>query len=576
MHKTTVIENCCTHQPNKPAVNLNSPQLSFRHLLIVIPFALVLLISTSYQQETRDFDLVEQEFYSPSTRTALKDKLSCSADTTQFTGNLNFWELQLINAFYSDRGYKPVWIGSKGLTDRADELVNIIEYAREFGLEPENYHISDIRNHMIQIRKKADKSNETNIDLELEILLTNAAFRMMINLHAGYQAFDSALFAHAWVNELPEILMKGIAGQNVLESLLSLEPRFIEYQKLRKANAIFIRSNALNDHIADIKYPCKDSTLLMNQIQEALVSLGYLDNRDYSNNITNALQRFQQFHGLIPDGKPGTNTIEALQKSTLYRYRVLALNLDRLRKMPYSDSSRLYINVPAYSLKIYEDNRLLDTFRIIVGNPATPTPLLTGTMERIIANPCWYVPKSIAINEILPKIKEDSTYLEKNRFKILDRNYNLVSADAVNLKYMSEGNFDYTFRQDRGLDNSLGKVKFIFSNPHAVYLHDTPGKTLFQKDLRAFSHGCIRVEHPERLAGYILSEVNSDTTSFERLLNSEQQRDISVNSPLPVQITYITCEADEQGRVYFYKDIYEMDNKDMEALNPSWEFDAGT
>lgn len=564
MHKNKVIENCCTHQHDNPAVNLNSHQLSFRHLLMVIPFALVLLISTSYQQETRDFDLVEKELYSPSTRTALRDKLSGHADTKQFNANLNFGELRLINAFYADRGYKPVWIGSKGLTDRADELVNIIEYAREFGLEPENYHISDIRNHMNQIRNKAN--SKTPIDLELEILLTNAAFRMMINLHSGYQAFDSVLFAHAWVSELPEILLKGIAGQNVLESLLSLEPRFIEYQKLRKANAIFIRSNALNDHITDVKFPCKDSTLLMNEIREALRSLGYLDYRDYSHNVTDALERFQQFHGLIPDGKPGANTIEALKKSTLYRYRVLALNLDRLRKMSYSDSSRLYINVPAYSLKIYEDNRLLDTFRIIVGNPATPTPLLTGNMERIIANPCWYVPKSIAINEMLPKIKEDSTYLEKNRFKILDRNYNLVNADAVNLKNMEEQNFDYTFRQDRGLDNSLGKVKFIFSNPHAVYLHDTPGKSLFQKDLRAFSHGCIRVEHPERLAGYILSEMNSDTTGFERLFASEQQRDIRVNSTLPVQITYITCEADEQGQVYFYKDIYEMDNKDLEAL----------
>jgi murein L,D-transpeptidase YcbB/YkuD len=378
---------------------------------------------------------------------------------------------------------------------------------------------------------------------------------------------DSALFASGWVNQLPGILMKGISSGKVFESLVSVEPYFLEYKRLRKANELFIRSNHLSNYSSRIKFPNKDTIELFSEIRVALINLGYLD-ESVTESTSEALKDFQRYHGLNADGKPGANTIEALEKNTLYRYRVLALNLDRLRKNHYTDSSLVYINIPAYQLKIFESNSLIDTLRVIVGNPATPTPVLAGNMERIIANPLWYVPKSIAINEMLPKIKSDSGYLEKNGFMILDNNYNLVNARSIDFNSISENEFDYTFRQNRGTENSLGQVKFIFSNPYAVYLHDTPGKSLFEKDLRAFSHGCIRVEHPDKLADYILSEINADTTRLSNLIASGQQREFKLSSPLQVQITYITCEADENGKIYFYKDIYGNDKAELEGLKP--------
>jgi len=215
---------------------------------------------------------------------------------------------------------------------------------------------------------------------------------------------------------------------------------------------------------------------------------------------------------------------------------------------------------------VYNGNLLKDTFRVIVGHPSTPTPIIAGRMERIIANPMWYVPRSITMSEILPKIIADSNYLKRNGFQVLDKNMRTVNYETLNFADISESDFEYTLRQDRGLDNSLGQVKFIFSNPYAIYLHDTPGKTLFSKDLRAFSHGCVRVQNPERLAGYIINEIGLDSTNINKLIGEGTPHEFNISSPMSIQIMYITCEADNDGELYFYNDIYGTDKKELEQL----------
>lgn len=559
MYKHTVIENRNTHQTNTG----KHLQRNFkRYFLILIPFALILLISTSYQQNFDEMNYDDQEYYSPEVLDSMKHYLANGSgsflrqmDTLPAFG--------FLKAFYAKNDYRPLWIHYNGLSKRADNLIYLLEHAREFGLEPHNYHADHILKRKTSLVGQLSKG--TAMDFDLEFMLTDAAFRFMVNLHKGYLPFDSSLFASAWVDELSATLLKGITSGNVMEAILSVEPSFPEYTRLRLASERFIRTNALTDKPISIKYPNKDSVMLYNAIREALISLGYYSSGSKTP-LTDALKDFQHHHGLVPDGKPGLNTVEALQKNTLYRYRVLALNLDRLRKKQYSDSGMLYVNIPSYRLKIFNGNNLMDTFRIIVGNPSSPTPQMKGKMERIISNPVWYVPKSIAINEMLPKILSDSTYLERNGFRILDKNYRLVNSRDLDFSTISENQFDYTFRQNRGNDNSLGLAKFIFTNPYAVYIHDTPGKSLFNKDLRAFSHGCIRIENPERLANYILRNINADTTNFATLMMTGRQQEFKLAGPLSVDITYVTCEADEQGKLYFYKDIYGLDNSGLKEL----------
>jgi murein L,D-transpeptidase YcbB/YkuD len=400
----------------------------------------------------------------------------------------------------------------KGLDDGAGQLVQLIGRAKEFGLEPENYHYNTINNLISAYEKKAGNLNRVLMDFNIEILLSDAAFRMMFNLHSGYQHVDSAFLTELSAN-FAQVLKKGISENNIPGSILSVEPQFIEYQNLRHAVTAFISANPVNKHAA-----------------------GFQDS--VTSNATDSL----------------------------YWYRILALNLDRLRKRKYTDNRMLYVNIPSYSLRIFEHNRLADTFRVIVGSPSSPTPLLSAKMETVVANPVWYVPRSIAIDEILPKLKKDSNYLERNGFCVLDRNFRPVDARSVRMENINPADFDYTFRQKRGEDNSLGKVKFLFSNPYSVYLHDTPGKALFTKEKRALSHGCIRIQNPERLANYILHEINSDTTRFEYLMEKGLHHEFKLNSPLAIHITYITCEAAPDGDLTFYNDIYGIDKMELEVL----------
>jgi murein L,D-transpeptidase YcbB/YkuD len=212
---------------------------------------------------------------------------------------------------------------------------------------------------------------------------------------------------------------------------------------------------------------------------------------------------------------------------------------------------------------------LYDSYRVIVGKPDSPTPVLTSAVDRIITNPVWYVPPSITMNEILPKIKSDTSYLKKNNLRIIDRSNRIINIGEVELTDMSILSFEYAIRQDAGSDNALGQVKFAFSNPYSVYLHDTPGKLLFSKDIRAFSHGCIRIENPLRLAGYLVNTLQSDTSDLAAMIEGGKHHEIALNTSMPIRISYITCEADTKGRIYFYKDIYGNDQVELRefALN---------
>jgi len=304
----------------------------------------------------------------------------------------------------------------------------------------------------------------------------------------------------------------------------------------------------------------------MNQVKQVLIKLGYINKNCHDTEIGAALKEFQLHHGFEPDGKTGKNTLEALKMTSLYRYRMLALNLDRLRKQDNSVDNLLYVNIPAYRLKIFKENQLQDIYRVIVGNPQTPTPQLTSKVERIIANPVWDVPESITKNELLPRIKSDTGYLKRNHFRLINKQNRKVSYETIDPNMMSDAEFGYTLRQEASSDNALGRVKFIFSNPYAVYLHDTPGKTLFSKDVRDLSHGCIRVQNPEKLAEYMVRVIQSDSTDICRLIEKGIHREINLSTAIPIHISYITCETDEKGSLFFYKDIYGIDQKELAEM----------
>lgn len=568
MYRNTVNPN--VNAPNS-CTGTNPPNRSIfqliRHLLNVLFLTTLLLVSTSYLRSPKNLENLGMEYFAPaavdSLRSIVLNQASCDTYSVHGVKLLIFHGTR---KFYLLNGFKPVWTNASNLNKRGHLLLDLIENARAYGLEPGHYHLPAIRELQLTMGSKYRDSDHIASAIKLDFLLTDAALCLMVNLHTGYTSFDSTLFSQEWFDNLPSVLHQGVKQGHIQEQILSVQPEFIEYVQLQRATEKFVQTIRLTDQQAEIRYPASDSAAILKQVGEALTGLGYLRRGHYRNEISEALRQFQHYHGLEPDGKLGRNTVEAIGQSTLYRYTRLALNLDRLRKQATHDSALLYVNIPAYQLRIYNHNSLIDTFRVIVGHPSSPTPQLTGSMKKIIANPVWYVPKSITMNEILPKIKSDSGYLKRNGFKILDQDYKAVCETSLNLEELSADNFNYTIRQNRGSDNALGKVKFVFSNPYSIYLHDTPSRSLFSKDIRAFSHGCVRVKDPERLAGYIVRDINKEALDMTALIRNGKHYEVDISASLPIYIRYITCEADQAGNVYFYKDIYGLDKKELKTF----------
>jgi murein L,D-transpeptidase YcbB/YkuD len=555
-----------TNPNSKPATHF-AVLFSYKPIILITVFLSVLILSTSFQSGRNEMVRIESEYLVPDLINGLKTSLSETAGQSP-TGKNNEGIVLYneVRRFYALHAYRPAWTSFNHVNRNGESLISLIENAREYGLEPVHYHINKLREIQLQIKDDGNRSQHGQNRMELEMLLTDAALKLMVNLHGGYMAFDSTLLSSGWISTLPAILMEGVKQGKPVEQILSVQPRFIEYSQLQAATVNFVRNTSLSDDSLFIAEADKDSVEFYNQVKNALVRLGYAKRNSRKEEIVAGLKEFQQHHGLENDGKPGMNTLEALRMTTLYHYRMLALNLNRLRKQENSEMHLLYVNIPAYQLKVFRQNKLLDTYRVIVGTPKTPTPQLVSKVERVIANPVWDVPTSIAQNELLPKIKADSGYLRRNNFRLVDRHNKTVNSQDIDIDRIS--NAEYFIRQDASSDNALGKVKFIFSNPYAVYLHDTPGKTLFAKDTRDMSHGCVRLQNPEKLAEYLVNVVQSDSTDISGLITRGIRREFNLAIAVPIHISYITCDADDKGNLYFYRDIYGIDEKELAELQP--------
>jgi L,D-transpeptidase YcbB len=563
---TTLVNLSVQPSDNNPNSRNHPATFRIRPFFLIGLFSTILFLNTSFQISRNEMERIESVFLVHDFMNGLKIDLSDTVihDLAVLDGE----EITLYNEvrkYYSLRSFRPAWTIHNRLNENGAKLISLFEHAREYGLEPVHYHIVALREIQDQLIQDKSYSSHAVLREKAEMMLTDAAMKIMVNLHLGYGAFDT-MRSSAWIENLPALLLEGNNQNKVIENILAVQPRFIEYVHLQQATCTFVRQTQLTDDWQKITEPGKDSALFINQVKQVLIKLGYINNNCHDTEIGAGLKKFQMHHGFEPDGKAGKNTLEALKMTSLYRYRMLALNLDRLRKQDHSGSNLLYVNIPAYQLKIFRENHLQDIYRVIVGNPKTPTPQLTSRVERIIANPTWDVPESITRNELLPKIKADTGYLKRNHFRLINKQNRKVSYETIDLDKITDEEFGYTLRQESSSDNALGRVKFIFSNPYAVYLHDTPAKTLFSKDVRDLSHGCIRVQNPEKLADYMVRVIQSDSTNICRLIENGTHREFNLSAAIPIHISYITCDTDENGNLFFYNDIYGIDQKELAEL----------
>jgi murein L,D-transpeptidase YcbB/YkuD len=473
-----------------------------------------------------------------------------------------------VKEFYSSLHYRPAWTsGTKG-NSQAIVLLDLLENAERFGFSSSLFPVQEIRSELDRMKNRGQKMNYLESRIKAELLLSDACLQFMVYLNKGYLDFDSSFFTLPAVSEMPLHLREALASQDFEKQVLSVQPDVLEYRNLQKALEMFLAATHRSDSKINLPDPLEDSVSFRNAAQDVLIRLGYLQTRSTNTEFISALKKFQYYHGLEPDGKPGKNTCKALAQTPEEKFRQIALNLDRLRKENIQSDRYIAVNIPAYKLKIFKGNQIVGNSKVIVGSVKTPTPLISGKIERIITNPIWQVPRSITLREMLPKLKSDSDYLTRNRLRLMDENRNTVSYHQVDWNRVSAEKFDYKIRQDAGSDNALGRIKFVFPNPYSIYLHDTPGKQSFSKENRALSHGCVRVQDPGMLADYLVREFSPQYhgPDLSGMMEKGVRREIALDQPVDIYIRYLTCEADENLNIFFYNDVYERDKEELNRL----------
>jgi murein L,D-transpeptidase YcbB/YkuD len=295
-----------------------------------------------------------------------------------------------------------------------------------------------------------------------------------------------------------------------------------------------------------------------------LISEGTREENTFDEELHNSVIRFQRRHGLKEDGVIGPETIKTLNVPVEKRIHQIEINMERLKLMP-EDMGKRYIavNIAAFELAVIENENIALNMKVIVGKPFWHSPLFSAKMTHLVFNPSWYAPNSIAIKEILPKIKKEADYLVKEGIKVYEKEKGYreeLDASAINWTDITADNFKYRLVQVPGILNPLGKIKFVFPNEYNVYLHDTPAKVLFERSSRAFSHGCIRIEKPVELAEYLLRDDPAWTS--ERILamiDGGKEVKIKIPSPVNIHILYLTAWVDKDNVLQFREDVYGRD-----------------
>ena len=478
-----------------------------------------------------------------------------------------------VYVFYAaDRDFKPLWVRDSGPKAKSREVLAVFKAAGEMGLNPGNYRVAEIEN-----RLHAGTPREL---AELELLLSRAFIDFGRDINRGRILPSSATSENAIVaREIGALtLIDGAeAADSIAAFVETIEPTTREYRRLKSALAsyrkmaagggwpIVPKGPALKPGNQDARVPALRTRL---QVSGDLDASAAADGDAYDPALEAAVRKFQTRHGLIADGIVAQTTLESLNVPVAGRIRQIELNLERRRWMDDDlGSDYTLVNVADQELKVVRNGQPVHAARVVVGKPYSRTPVFSETMKYIVLNPYWNVPPSIANKEYLPKLKEDPAYLMRQSIRIFSGSGDAAGEiDPYSVDWPSLDRMPYSLRQDSGGKNALGQVKFMFPNRFNVYLHDTPSKSLFAKDLRIFSHGCMRVENPLDLAALLLAGQGWTRKKIDAAVASGKQRVINLAKPIPVHVTYLTAWVNEDGSVNFRRDVYDRDKQLASAL----------
>ena len=500
---------------------------------------------------------------------------------------------KLATQIYQDREYRPLWVGARGLTERAKDLIaNLCDAERE-GLRSTDYRLGELRRTVERLRPSLDKQRPEALAV-LDLELTRRFLEYGTDLLTG--RLDPTAVASEWYirarrSSSDSTLRVAMQAQEFHGMVAPLRPRQSGYAQLVKALAEYreiLRQGGWPEVPARNTLRRGDRGTRVAVLRRRLWMTGDLEGSPkgepvFDREVAEAVARFQERHGMPSDGIVGAATLAALNVPVEVRFRQIQLNLERYRWLPAEFGSRyIYVNIPDYQLSAYDRGKQVLQMRAVVGEEyENATPVFADSMTFVVFRPAWNVPQRILAREIIPAVRKRRSYLARNDLEVLDAKRDSLVLNPRRINWRRVNLNKIRVRQKGGSPtNPLGRVKFMFPNQFAVYLHDTPTPEAFDRPKRTLSHGCVWVEKPEELADYVLAgqddwDEKKIRQAMETVPADEEERvhghKVTLERPVPVYIVYLTAFVRE-GALNFRRDPY---GKAREALARLEELSPG-
>ena len=467
-----------------------------------------------------------------------------------------------IASFYIGRNFEPFWVKSER---RLENLVSSISEAKLHGLPLSRYPLEELRQSIFE--------NDLSQKAKLELMATETFLLFAQDISGGIlnpNKIDNN------INLIPErkdakVLLASLTDSvNINLFFRSLFPSSSEYKSLLN-ELKKLRETSLNGSWGDL-VPT-DAVLAVGMthdnvpfLRKRLYKMGYpvyeTHSRYFDEQLNDSVKRFQEYHGLNPDGVFGKRSIEAVNVPPKTRLMQVLVNLERMRWNNHDRGPEyVLVNQPNFQAYFKSENEKVWESRVVIGLPSNQTAEFNDTMTHMVVNPTWHVPKSIAVDEYLPLIQSDPNFLNDNEMVLMVRGTDtIIDSNLIDMQAFTPDNFPFLIKQIPSNINALGLVKFMFPNKFSIYMHDTPMKDLFFKDERTFSHGCIRLQEPFQFAYSLLRKQEVDPESkFQEVLQKEEETYINLSRKIPVYITYRTAFFDDFGQVHYRADVYGRD-----------------
>lgn len=482
----------------------------------------------------------------------------------------------VLPALYREHDYAPLWVNPVAVAQLLDAIGSI----REDGLDPADYHYHGLLALQAAIRARAAPDPELEADYDL--LLTDGLVRLGYHLLIG--KVDPAGLDPNWnmdrtVEGLDTVpaLARAIDDGSVDRLVERWRPRDTVYSRLKRALAHYRQlagqggwqpvpgGPALKPGMTDPRIVA---------LRRRLAVTGELDDAPfdpefYDAALATAVRSFQRHNGLEEDAIVGRETLRALNVPVQARIDQLRVNLERARWILHDlPNEYVLVDIAGYRVRLVRGGEVVWEARAVVGKPYRKTPVFRSAITYLELNPTWTIPPTILRKDILPAIRRDPDYLHKMNMRVIDREGRPVDAGTIDWSLYPATGFPYQIRQAPGPGNALGRIKFMFKNKYSIYLHDTPSKSLFEKNARAFSSGCIRVENPYRLAELLLNDpAHWSEAAISKAIDSGESRAVFLKRPVTILLLYWTTGFDADGTVIFKQDIYDRDALVLAGLN---------